>query len=117
MLFFFDNFVFVLFYLSFLLYDELAFDFSSLRLFGSDRQLPVLLSEFKRLMRWRRRFSISLSFSLTTPITYYFMFAFFTAGFFLMACFVDYVAAVVSFFSKAVYILFVSLLSAFYCWY
>ena len=77
--------------------DEPDVYLSRLGLFGSNRQLPVFPSECKCLMRWKRIFSITLSFSMTIYVTYYFMFSCLTACSSYMDCFIVYVADVVYF--------------------
>ena len=56
----FSEFVFVVFDFLFLFYYELTVDFSPLHFFGSNWKLLVLTSSFKRLMHWRRSFTMAL---------------------------------------------------------
>ena len=53
---------FVVFFLFFPLVDYFSVQFSLLCLFVSDQIISVFLSELKRLMRWRRNFSIAFFF-------------------------------------------------------
>ena len=94
---FFAVFVFIIIYLSLPLDDDLDVYFSLLHLFGSSRRLPVFPLKFKCLMRCRRDFTISLSFTLTTPVTYYFMFSWSADVLSSISCFDVFISSIVSF--------------------
>ena len=91
---FFDEFVFIVFDLLLPLYDDLDVDLYPFHLFGSNRQLSVFSSAFKRVMHWRRCFSVTLSFSLKIPVAYSFMFYWLASSSFSMDFLVNVFVAV-----------------------
>ena len=96
----------ILVYLSSFYYDFYA-DSYTLLLFVFDWRISVFTSEFKLFMIWKSCFPTTLSFPLKIASTYSLMFDWLTAGYYMIACLVDYVVTITYFGLKATPILFI----------